>query len=350
MNDALSLAAEHDAAGRHNDAIDELAKAAQRGDVEATTALGKRLIVGENAPSLPQDGAQLLQDAAAAGGVEAALRLATMAALGAYMEQSWSNAFGWLVLAAERGSESARKQLVVLTGESNTGVDEAGWRRLVEKLDLRRLLTPARGTMLCPDPVVRHYPEFIDDRTCAWFIDRARSHLKRALIYDPAYGGDVADEMRTNSAAGYDLMSADLVQIIVQYRIANTIGLPIVNLEGPTVLHYEVGEQITNHYDFVNPKSPNYQAEIERRGERIITFLVYLNDDYAGGETDFPRIGIQHKGRRRDGLLFTNALPSGPPDLRMVHAGRPPTSGEKWMLSQFVRNRAVLNARAEHFD
>jgi hypothetical protein len=25
----------------------------------------------------------------------------------------------------------------------------------------------------------------------------------------------------------------------------------------------------------------------------------------------------------------------------------PPTSGEKWIISQFIRNRAVLNSRAE---
>ena len=43
-----------------------------------------------------------------------------------------------------------------------------------------------------------------------------------------------------------------------------------------------------------------------------------------------------------------NALPNGKPDTRMVHAGRPPTSGEKWIVSQFIRNRPALNARAEH--
>jgi hypothetical protein len=119
-------------------------------------------------------------------------------------------------------------------------------------------------------------------------------------------------------------------------------------MEGPTVLHYAVGQEITEHFDFVNPKIPKYQEEITRRGERIITFLIYLNGDYAGGETEFPVLGVRHKGRRGEGLFFVNALPSGAPDSRMVHAGRPPTSGEKWIASQFIRNRVALNARAEH--
>jgi hypothetical protein len=194
---------------------------------------------------------------------------------------------------------------------------------------------------------VRCYPEFVDDAVCDWLIDRARGNLKRALIYDPAAGGDKADHMRTNSAAGYDLMTADLVQVALQYRMSATVGVPIANMEGPTVLHYTIGQEITNHFDFLNPRIPNYADELAKRGERIITFLVYLNDDYGGGETDFPRAGVRHKGRRREGLLFTNALPNGSPDLRMVHAGMPPTSGEKWIVSQFIRNRAVLNTRAE---
>jgi hypothetical protein len=122
---------------------------------------------------------------------------------------------------------------------------------------------------------------------------------------------------------------------------------PCTTWKGPTILHYSVGQEITNHFDFLNPDIPNYEEEVRRRGERIITFLIYLNDDYGGGETEFPELGVRHKGTRREGLFFVNALPSGKPDKRMVHAGRPPTSGEKWIVSQFIRNRPALNARAE---
>ena len=349
MNAALSLAAEHDAAGRHDDAIDELAKAAQRGDVDATTELGKRLIIGDRAPCLPEDGLRFLLDSVVAGNVEAALRIATLAALGIHVEQSWSHALGLLVFAAEKGSEAARTQLRIFAREGQTSEPAAPehWRALAERVDLGSWLGHVSGLTLSADPVVRSYPEMVDDAVCDWLIGRARGNLKRALIYDPATGGDKADHMRTNSAAGFDLMTADLIQVALQYRMAATVGLPIANMEGPTVLHYTVGQEITNHFDFLNPKIPNYQDEIERRGERIITFLVYLNDDFGGGETDFPRAGVRHKGRRREGLLFTNALPSGSPDLRMVHAGMPPTSGEKWIVSQFIRNRSVLNTRAE---
>jgi hypothetical protein len=349
MTHGVALAAHLDAEGRHDDAIDELAHATQAGDLEAMTALGKRLVTGDRAPHLPDEGVRMLLDAAAAGSAEAALRMATLAALGAYTKQDWGQALGFLVFAAERGAQAAAGALATLARlPAGAAPPAGGWAQLARGIELRFWLEPPPGTTLHERPAIRAYPEFVTDAVCAWLIERARGRLRRALIYDPAYGGDVADSMRTNSAAGFDLMDADLVQIAVQQRMAAAVGLPVRNMEGPTILHYAVGQEITNHFDFLNPNNPSYEEEVRRRGERIVTFLVYLNDDYGGGETEFPELRVRHKGRRREGLFFVNALPNGQPDTRMVHAGRPPTSGEKWIVSQFIRNRPALNARAEH--
>jgi hypothetical protein len=344
MQDALSLAAQHDHAGRHDDAINALARATQGGDLEAMAELGKRLVVGDRAPLLPQDGAGLLVDAARAGHAEAACRLAVLTALGAHVKQSWNDALALLAFAAERGAQAARGQLEVLSGFAPSGGDR-DWREIAARLDMKLWATAPAGTTLCANPLVRVFPEFVTDAVCDWLIAQARPSLQRALIYDPVGGQDIADHMRTNSAAGFDLMHADLVHIAVQTRMSAATRVPVDQMEGPTILHYAPGEEITNHYDFVNPRIPNYREEIERRGQRIITFLVYLNDDYEGGETDFPELGLRYRGGRRNGLFFTNALPNGEPDLRMVHAGLPPKDKEKWLMSQFIRNRAVL-ARA----
>lgn len=350
VTEGVALAALHDAAGRTDEAINALANATRNGDVDAMTELGKRLIVGDRGPYLPRDGVQFLAEAMQKGNAEAALRLAVLSALGAHVDHSWSGALALLALAAQRGSASARKQLYVfadLPGADDPSAPPSDWRQVAERVNLKAWLQPPAGITLHDRPAIRCFPEFVSDRACDWLIERARSNLKRALIYDASHGHDVADNMRTNSAAGFDLVTADLVQIAIQYRMSAAVGLPVKNMEGPTVLHYAVGEQITNHFDFLNPKIPNYHEEIERRGERIITFLVYLNDDYAAGETVFPKLGVRHKGRRREGLFFVNALPTGAPDTRMVHAGLPPTSGEKWIISQFIRNRPALNTRAE---
>jgi prolyl 4-hydroxylase len=349
MSSALAQAEKHDLAGRHDDAVNALSRATQAGDLAAMTELGKRLAIGDRAPLLPTDGVSFLHDAAVAGNAEAAVRLATLAALGAHVPQSWDEALGLLVFAAERGSELAQGQLQALASRPPHAADGAAqWRRVGEHIDVQSWLQAPAGTALSETPLVCMFPEFVTDAVCAWLIERARPRLKRALIYDPVGGKDIADHMRTNSAAGFDLMQADVVQALVQSRISVAIGIPVPHMEGPTVLHYSPGEQITNHYDFVNPRVPNYDTEIAQRGQRVMTFLVYLNEDYEDGETEFPTLGLRYRGGKRGGLVFANSLPNGEPDLRMVHAGRPPRGGAKWLLSQFVRNRVVLGARAEN--
>jgi prolyl 4-hydroxylase len=348
MSAATALAARHDAAGRHDEAINELARATKSGDVDAMTQLGKRLVTGDRAPLLPKDGAGLLFDAMRAGSTDATERLAAMAALGAHTEQSWAAALRLVVRAAEQGSESARGQLYVLARRRpEDGDPGGGWRGLATSIDLESWVAPVSGVTLHQDPPVHCFAEFLSDQACDWLIDRARGRLRRALIYDPDCGGDVVDQMRTNTAAGFDLMDVDLVHIAIQHRMAAVLNLPVQHMEGPIVLHYEPGQQITEHYDFVNPKMAGYEEEIGRRGERFVTFLAYLNDDYSGGETEFPKLGVRHKASRRDALYFVNALPGGGPDTRMVHAGRPPAGGEKWVLTQFIRSRPALNMRAE---
>jgi hypothetical protein len=271
-----------------------------------------------------------------------------LAALGAHVPQDWGEALGLLVLAADRGSENARGQLLALASLPHGASDTENWRQLAESIDWRRWLAAPDGVTLHEQPLVRSFPELVTDAACEWLRARPAGKLRRALIYDPGEGGNVADHMRTNSLAAFDLGDIDVVQAALQHRMAIACGVPVLNAEGPTILHYQPGEQITNHFDFVNVRMPGYEQHIELRGERIITFLIYLNDDYDGGETDFPKIGVRHKGRAREGLFFTNALPTGKPDFRMVHAGMPPTSGEKWIVSQFFRSRAALNTRAEN--
>ncbi len=92
MSGAVALAARHDAAGNHDEAINELARAAQHGDVAAKTLLAKRLIVGDRAPLLWREGAGLMQEAAREGGAEAAALLAVLAAAGLGGRHDWQAA------------------------------------------------------------------------------------------------------------------------------------------------------------------------------------------------------------------------------------------------------------------
>jgi hypothetical protein len=349
----LALAEQCDASGAYDDAINALARATQLGDVEATTRLAKRLIVGKDAPLLPSDGAGLLIEAVKRGGAEAAARLAVLAAAGVYVEPGLKHALQLIAMAAQRGWKPAQSQLLALTSDRELAAavergaaPDGVWQRLAASLDLNAWTSSAVGRTLSASPLVRAFEEFVPDPVCRWLIGSSRHLLKRALVYDPVESRDYASNTRTNSWAQFDLMGCELLHVLVQLRMQAACGLPLHNMEATSILHYAVGQEITNHFDFVDPDLPNYEEEIERNGQRVLTFLIYLNDDYAGGATEFPALGVTHKGRRGEGLFFVNALEDNKPDMRTVHSGRPPTAGEKWIVSQFVRNRRVLGVAA----
>jgi hypothetical protein len=123
--------------------------------------------------------------------------------------------------------------------------------------------------------------------------------------------------------------------------MACACGQRLQQLETPMVLHYAVGQQIRPHFDFIDVNAPDYAQQIREQGQRMITFLLYLNQGYEGGETTFPVLGLVVQGRLGDGLFFINSRDDRSPDRDMLHTGSPPRSGEKWIVSQFVRDIAL---------
>jgi len=188
--------------------------------------------------------------------------------------------------------------------------------------------------------LVRRIGGFLRPDPCAVLIPYTQGRLQRAKVYDPVNRLDIVDAHRDNTQATFDLDTVEFVHALLQARIAAACGVDRRQLEPLAILHYAPGQQIADHFDFVDPdRTPDYAAEVARNGQRIITFLLYLNDDYSGGETEFPRLGIRHRGRTGDALLFVNAFGDLSPDKRTLHAGRPANQGEKWIVSQFIRSR-----------
>jgi hypothetical protein len=185
---------------------------------------------------------------------------------------------------------------------------------------------------------------FANADECEHLIDRARHNLKRAMVYRRDATGFMASDVRTNSEADFVANVADIALNFIHHRIAAATGIPPNYFEITKLLHYEPGQQFSMHSDYIDTSTPALAQDVGRNGQRVATFLVYLNDDYVGGETDFPKINFRYKGRRGDALLFFNVLPSGEPDRSTVHAGLPPTRGVKWLLSQWLRAKPLSPA------
>jgi hypothetical protein len=135
----------------------------------------------------------------------------------------------------------------------------------------------------------------------------------------------------------FSLLNLDLVLLLIQTRISKITDLPIYQMENSSVLHYKVGQQFRPHYDYLDPRKPTQAEDMRRFGQRLATCLVYLNEDFEGAETSFPKIGQKFRCKKGGALLFANIDEQGQPDPQTLHAGLAPISGEKWLFSQWVR-------------
>jgi hypothetical protein len=336
----FALARLFDQEGRHDVAVSWLESAATRGHVPSMTYLGARLAVGRAAPMEPALGADMLARAAAAGAGEAAARLAVLTATGVGRPQSWAEALDLLQQAAELGHGPAQDQLRVLTAEvGRWTAASTDWRRLRKAIDLAEWGRARPAKAISISPRIESFPRVAPPAVCAWLIERAKVREAPARVSNAAEGGVLLDSMRTNTVTGFGVLETDLVLLLVRARIAAATGITVARQEAANVLHYQPGQQYEPHVDYVDPTVVHFQAELAAIGQRTGTFLVYLNDGYEGGETEFLDLDIRFKGRPGEGLYFVNADEAGNPDRRTLHAGRPPVSGDKWVLSQWIRDR-----------
>jgi hypothetical protein len=240
-----------------------------------------------------------------------------------------------LARAAGLGWDPALRELQLLARDS--GSDAAALRRKVDLASWR--YTPLVRVMF-EKPRIVVVERFATADECRWLIGRAGSGLMRAKVYRGSATPQVA-ETRTNREMSFTIFNADVVLSLIRDRIAAASGAPVTHFEIAKLLHYSPGVQFALHADFIEAKTPELAHDLAARGQRVATFLLYLNDGYEGGATQFPRLDWQYRGGCGDALLFSNVDAGGAPDYDTVHAGMPPTAGEKWVLSQWIRARPV---------
>lgn len=278
-----------------------------------------RMILGLARGHSAAEGVALLRAAAARGEAEAHARLALLQAFGVAVPADLPAAVEHLRAAAQAGSAAAANELAVLAA-----VPAAALARDVSDR-----------------PWIRTLEGFATPAECRWLIETGRSGLARAKVYrDDAAGHKVA-ESRTGADSDYTISRASVVLARIRERIQAALGLPASQFEVAKLLHYEPDQQFSLHADFQDPAVPALACEIAQRGQRVATFLIYLNEDYEGGETEFPDVPFRYRGRCGDALMFRNVLSDGAPDHSSRHAGLPPLGGEKWLFSQWVRSRPV---------
>lgn len=326
-----------------------LARAAKDGDLQARTDLGKRMLLGDHAPHMPRDGAAHILMAAEGGHPEAVAAMAVLQALGVHQRKNWQDALNTLTHAATLGWMTARQALLLLSHEPVPGEerellaipDSAYWLQLGRAIDINRWLQIPQGRVLSDNPLVVSFEDFVPQRWRNLIANEALPRFIHAHNPDPAQMRNPNPELSAFRVAQQYLVDNDFIHLLLQERMAKACGMQVNQMEGFAVLLYEEGGEVSEHVDYFDTATELGRREVTELGQRVLTFLVYLNDDYEGGETAFPELGLVHKGRAGEGLYFVGARNSGEGDPRTRHAGLPVKSGYKWVLSQYFRSRSL---------
>lgn len=302
------------ARGRAAEAVALLDREAAAGDPEAGFTLGLWLLEGRLVARDAARSRAYLGIAAELGSAAAARIHTGFLATGTGGPPDWAGAVAALDRWSDRDALAAEQRSLIAA----MGLTEAGDPAAVPKPE-----------MLSETPHVARLPGLFSADECRFLVGRAEARFKPALIFHEGRQAFVRDPVRDSDSAGFPLVFENPVVHALNRRIAAASGTDVSRGETLQVLRYAPGQQYRPHLDAV-PGLDN---------QRSLTVIVYLSDDYAGGETCFPHSGLAVKGARGDGLLFRNALPDGRPDPATRHCGNPVSDGVKLIASRWIRER-----------
>ncbi len=170
---------------------------------------------------------------------------------------------------------------------------------------------------------------FLSPEECA-----AQTALTEGKGYTPAgltVGPDqyvAAPEIRNNDRVIRDdpLLARQLWPRVKDF-VANLDGWRPVSLnERFRYYRYGPGQRFAPHYDGRFTRNEEEHSKL--------TFMVYLNDDFEGGETIFNRDNLSVKPRTGMALVFVHAI---------LHEGSSVTKGLKYVLRTDVMYRAPVD-------
>ncbi|CAL4066332.1 unnamed protein product, partial [Meganyctiphanes norvegica] len=111
------------------------------------------------------------------------------------------------------------------------------------------------------------------------------------------------------------------------------------------VSNYGVGGHYNPHFDYLLVDKTEYELKHNinpkelNMGDRIATFMFYLNDVSLGGATAFPRLGAAAWPSKGSAVFWYNLKRSGAGDTRTLHGACPVLHGTKWVSNKWIREK-----------
>ena len=186
---------------------------------------------------------------------------------------------------------------------------------------------------------VLEIPNLLTSEECDKIIETANMlGLESSEVVD--YGSDLTTKKDEKYRKSKQVWIPDNNGSIFQ-KIANITEkltkLPVENQETLQVVSYDKGGHFEEHYDGCVYEDRTYCDKLNRNGgERKATLLMYLNDDFEGGETEFVNINIKIKPKKGNAILFIDTTDDQINIKESMHRGCPVLNGRKWICTKWI--------------
>ena len=174
----------------------------------------------------------------------------------------------------------------------------------------------------------------INEQEANHIINKSSMQLHDSLIL-----GDTLDTKIRKSKSTW-LYKDDPIVMKIMIKIANIVKLPLENAEALQVVKYDPNGYYNEHHDSCCDGHELCAEFIKRGGQRIKTILIYLNDEFTEGATNFPVLNKKIKPPKYSAVIFnplaTNSNKCHP---KALHAGLPVKSGTKYVANLWFREK-----------
>jgi prolyl 4-hydroxylase len=189
-----------------------------------------------------------------------------------------------------------------------------------------------------PDYTVQEFDDFLTHEECDIIIKLTEGNLVPSKVYTD--NDDLVNNTsRTSKQTWMKELKDPLIKKISD-KVSYIINIPNTDknfYEDLQVVNYPEGGFFVPHYDPCDGDKKFCSRMNGSRGPRLLTFLIYLNDDYEGGETEFPLINKKIIPKKGKAVLFYNIGDDGRIIKQSLHTGKPVITGTKWIANKWVR-------------
>ena len=178
--------------------------------------------------------------------------------------------------------------------------------------------------------------DFLTNEECNSISDLIKQNHYQSLVAGTK--SENYSNARTSSTS--NLFEDNNIISQINQKIYNELNITKEFAEPTQGQLYEIGQEYKYHNDYFWGSDVDKYCNVS--GQRTYTCMIYLNDNFEGGETDFWYLGIKIKPKTGKAVFWKNSEGLGNENKGSLHAGSPVISGEKVIITKWFREKQYV--------